>query len=107
MNLKVEIMDETKTSRRRGAALEDAILDAAWDELAERGYSGLTLEGVAKRAGMSRPVLHRRWPTRIDLAAAAMARYVASNPVSVPDLGAVRDELVLLLRQLSERVPRR
>jgi AcrR family transcriptional regulator len=103
MNLKTEVRGETWTGRRRGAALEDAILDAAWDELVERGYSGLTLEGVAKRAGTSRPVLSRRWPSRLDLAAAALARYLTSNPVSVPDLGAVRDELVLLLRQLSDR----
>ncbi|REF84532.1 TetR family transcriptional regulator [Methylovirgula ligni] len=103
MNLKTEVMNETRTGRRRGAALEDAILDAAWDELVERGYSGLTLEGAAKRAGTSRPVLNRRWPSRLDLAAAALARYITSNPVSVPDLGAVRDELILLLRQLSDR----
>lgn len=96
-------MKDAKDGRRRGAALEDAILDAAWQELTERGYSSLTLEAVAKRAGTSRPVLHRRWANRTELAAAAMARFVAANPVTVPDLGAVRDELILLLRQLSDR----
>ena len=39
--------------RRRGSALEDAILDAAWAELGERGYAATTLEAVAKRAGGS------------------------------------------------------
>ncbi len=96
-------MKDAKAGRRRGAALENAILDAAWQELTERGYSSLTLEAVAQRAGTSRPVLHRRWPSRTALAVAAMARYIASNPVTVPDLGAVRDELILLLRRLSDR----
>jgi len=91
-------------SRRRGAALEDAILDAAWAELTELGYAGMTLESVAKRAETSRPVLARRWPTRMKLATAAMGRYFALNPITVPDLGSVRDELHLVLRYLSDRV---
>ena len=91
-------------SRRRGAALEDAILDAAWAELTELGYAGMTLESVAKRAETSRPVLARRWPTRMKLATAAMGRYFARHPITVPDLGSVRDELHLVLRYLSDRV---
>jgi AcrR family transcriptional regulator len=91
------------TERRRGARLEDAILDAAWAELVERGYPGLTLEGVAKRAGTSRPVLYRRWPSRTALATAALGRHIAQNPIVVPDLGSVRDEICLLLRRMSDR----
>jgi AcrR family transcriptional regulator len=94
---------ETGKSRRRGTALEEAVLGAVWAELAERGYADMTLEAVAKRAGTSRPVLHRRWPTRMKLATAAIARYLALNPISVPDLGNVRDELCLLLRRLADR----
>jgi len=89
--------------RRRGARLEESILDAAWVELVEQGYPGLTLEGVARRAGTSRPVLYRRWPSRTALATAALGRHLAQNPVVVPDLGSVRDELCLLLRRLSDR----
>ena len=55
------------------------------------------------RAGTSRPVLHRRWPTRMKLATAAIVRHLTLNPISVPDLGSVRDEIRLLLRGLSDR----
>ncbi|MGK6320757.1 TetR/AcrR family transcriptional regulator [Sphingomonas sp. DT-204] len=96
-------MAQAKASRRRGEVLEEAILEAAWAELAERGYSGTTLERVARRAGTSRPVLHRRWKSRLELAAAAMARHFAQNPIEVPDLGSVREELAMLLRKLSDR----
>ncbi len=96
-------MKADKIGRRRGARLDDAILDAAWAELVERGYPGLTLEGVAKRAGTSRPVLYRRWPSRTALATAALGRHIAQNPTVVPDLGSVRDEICLLLRRLSDR----
>ena len=96
-------MKVDKIGRRRGARLEDAILDAAWAELVERGYPGLTLEGVAKRAGTSRPVLYRRWSSRTALATAALGRHIEQNPIVVPDLGSVRDEICLLLRRLSDR----
>lgn len=72
-------------------------------ELVEQGYPGFTLEGVARRAGTSRPVLHRRWPNRTALAVAAMARDFALNPVVVPDLGNLRGEIRLLLRRMSDR----
>ncbi len=91
-------------SRRRGEALEDAILNAAWEELIEVGYASMTLESVAKRAGTSRPVLARRWPTRTRLATAALARHYRLNPVSVPDMGSVSDELCLALRYMSNRL---
>lgn len=94
---------EAGTGRRRGAALEDAILDAAWTELMDHGYADMTLESVAQRAGTSRPVLHRRWPSRTRLATAALARYLALNPIEIPDLGSVGVEMSLLLRKLSER----
>jgi AcrR family transcriptional regulator len=94
---------EPEKSRRRGLALEEAILAAAWAELAEHGYADMTLEAVAKRAGTSRPVLHRRWPTRMKLATAAIVRHLTLNPISVPDLGSVRDEIRLLLHGLSDR----
>jgi AcrR family transcriptional regulator len=96
-------MEADKSGRRRGSRLEDAVLDAAWAELVDRGYPGLTLEGVAKRAGTSRPVLHRRWPSRTALATAALGRHIAQNPIAVPDLGSVRDEIRLLLRRMSDR----
>lgn len=94
---------ETKKGRRRGDALETAILDAAWAELLEAGYSGFTVEAVAKRAGTSRPVLARRWPSRADLAVAALAHYNRTDAVEMPDLGNVRAELIFILQKLSER----
>jgi AcrR family transcriptional regulator len=89
--------------RRRGGTLEAAILDAAWAELLEHGYAGLTMEGAAKRAGTSRPVLARRWGSRAELAVAAIRNYNKYNAVDVPDLGNVRAELVALFQKLSSR----
>ena len=61
-------MSEKKT-RRRGAMLERAILDAAWIELTQVGWSGFTIEGVAERSGAAKSVIYRRWRNRTDLIA--------------------------------------
>ncbi|GAA3598411.1 TetR/AcrR family transcriptional regulator [Nonomuraea rosea] len=79
-------------SRRRGSALEDAILDAAWDVLVEHGYHGFTYEAVAARAGTSRPVLYRRWQQRDELLLATLTRFW--QPIAVPDTGSLRDDAI-------------
>lgn len=92
-----------KLERRRGQALEHAILFAAWAELETNGYAGLTLDAVATRALTSRPVISRRWPDRAQLALAAIRHVLNANPISVPDMGAVRAEMISLLQQSRDR----
>jgi AcrR family transcriptional regulator len=94
-------MSPATRSRRRGQALDDALLDAAWDELVERGYGRFTIDGVAARAGTSRPVIYRRWPTQSDLAIAAIRHHGRNQPVATPDTGSVRGDLIALLRDAS------
>ncbi len=87
-----------KATRRRGEELENAILDAVWEELSEKGYGGLTFEGVAARARTSRAVLYRRWPTRTDLVLATIARLGRRTPRVAPDTGSLREDIIELLR---------
>src|SRR5262245_16865765 len=89
-------------TRRRGAELEEALLEAAWQELVAVGYARFTIEGVAARAGTSRPVLYRRWPDRSERAVAAVRHFGRSEPIPMPDTGSVRDDLVTLLRDASK-----
>lgn len=96
-------MAEGPNRRRRGKALEDALLRAAWDELVESGYSALTMERVAMRAGTSRAVLYRRWPGKPDLVVAAIRHHREADPLTVPDTGTLRDDLIALLRAMNER----
>lgn len=91
------IRDEAPARRRRGAELEDALLDAAWDELVENGYASFTIDAVAARAGTSRPVVYRRWPTRQELVRATVARAGARDRPATPDTGSLRGDLIALL----------
>jgi AcrR family transcriptional regulator len=88
--------------RRRGPALEQALLDAAWAELAERGYDDLTIDAVAVRAGTSRAVLYRRWPNKQELVLAALSHEAAKDAVVVPDTGSLRGDVISLLRQANK-----
>ncbi len=88
--------------RRRGEVLEKALLDAAWAELTETGYDDLTIDAVATRAGTSRAVLYRRWPTKRDLVLATLLDHVKSDAVPTPNTGSLRDDVVALLKAANE-----
>lgn len=95
-------MTDPKT-RRRGAKLEQAILDAAWAELNDVGYAALTIEAVAARAGTSKPVIYRRWPNRAELVLAAWGRQrpmAAAEPINT---GALRSDLIYLFGRIARR----
>jgi AcrR family transcriptional regulator len=59
--------------RPRDATLDAAILRAAARQLAEQGYGGLSLRGVAAAAGTTAPSLRRRFRSKRDLVLAAIS----------------------------------
>jgi AcrR family transcriptional regulator len=74
----------------------DAIA-ATLAELAERGYTALSLESIARRAGVHKTTLYRRWGTREELVLDAMLAR-ADEHISVPDTGSLRGDLLTLAR---------
>jgi AcrR family transcriptional regulator len=86
-------------TRRHGAELERAILDAAWEQLIAEGYEHFTIDTVAARARTSKPVLYRRWKTRDDLLRDAVRNRGAAEPAAIPDTGTLRGDLLALLTQ--------
>jgi AcrR family transcriptional regulator len=93
-----------RATRRRGATLEQALLDAAWTELQESGYSKLTMERVAERAGTSRAVIYRRWRNRAELVVAAMRYHQPVYSGATQDTGTLRGDVLLLLRRALARI---
>lgn len=83
--------------------MEQAILTAALEELAEVGYAGLTMERVAVRARTGKAVLYRRWPGRAELVVDACAAHRLTD-VDPPDTGALRTDVIAALRQLSAKL---
>lgn len=87
--------------RRRGAVLEKALLDAAWEELTESGYARFTMDAVVQRAGTSPSVLYRRWSDRDELVRAAIAHVLEESRIDAPDTGSLREDVLTLMREIN------
>jgi AcrR family transcriptional regulator len=82
-----------RPGRRPSARTEHAILEATRELLAEGGVQGLTVEGVAARAGIAKTTIYRRYRSRDELALAVLLDMV-EKVTAVPDLDDTRAELV-------------
>ena len=83
-----------RPGRPRNAAYDKSILGAALDLLVEKGYTGLTIDGVAARAGVGRPTIYRRWPSKAALATAALEEAIPQ--ITAPDRGSLRGDLLAI-----------
>lgn len=91
--------------RPRDAALDTAILRAAARQLAERGYAGMSMEGVAAAAGTTAPSLRRRFHGKLDLAVAAIN---AMQTVPLPPAtSAPRADALVVLENLQVNLAKR
>ena len=87
----------------RSARVRGAVLKATLEQLAETGYAALSLEGVARRAGVHKTSLYRRWGTRDSLVLDAILER-AGQWVPIPDTGSVRRDLLELARAIIANV---
>ncbi|WP_406371792.1 TetR/AcrR family transcriptional regulator [Streptomyces sp. NBC_00647] len=86
---------ERTPGRPREERVTGAVLEAVVDLVTEEGIGAVMMDAVAARAGVSKPAIYRRWPTKQDLIiAAAETRF---GVLAVPDLGDFRAELHLVL----------
>jgi AcrR family transcriptional regulator len=92
-------------TRRRGLALETAILAATLQELASVGYSALTMEGVAIAAGTGKAALYRRWSKLDDLVADAL-RSALPDPGNITLTGDTRADLLSVLTCIRDAIAR-
>jgi AcrR family transcriptional regulator len=83
--------------RPRSEASRQAILAAAIELAVETGYAGLTIEGIAARAGVGKQTIYRWWPSKADVLLEAGA-VKADRFVPVDDQGSYRADLRAFLR---------
>ena len=83
--------EPARRGRPRDTAVDQRVLDVAWDLLLSGGYAGLNVDEVAERAAVAKTTLYRRWPTKDHLAIAVVTRTI--RPVPVPDTGDLRHDL--------------
>lgn len=57
----------SRTGPKRSESIRLAVLNAADDLLVERGFDGVTIEGIAARAGVAKQTLYRWWKSKVDI----------------------------------------
>jgi AcrR family transcriptional regulator len=88
--------------RPRDPGNDAAILDAALDLLIERGAAGASIEAIARRAGVAKLTVYRRWQSKEDLLMAAL-EHARSPDTDHPRAAQSLDELVEHTAELLSR----
>jgi len=84
----------------RSESARIAVLEAADDLLVDRGFAGVTIEGIAARAGVAKQTIYRWWESKADILFDALAQDAAEF-FTVPDTGDLGADLRARLRELA------
>ncbi len=89
-------MNDVNTQKPRGrprsAAAREAILEATASLIAKGGIGAVTMEAVARIAGVGKPTIYRNWHNRETLAMAALL-HGGGPQTSVKETGSALDDL--------------
>lgn len=89
-----------RAPHRRDENARLAVLHAADDLLVERSFSGVTIEGIAARAGVAKQTIYRWWPSKVAVLLDTLVDD-ASRELAIPDTGAAIDDTRRYLRTLA------
>jgi AcrR family transcriptional regulator len=92
-----------RAGRPRDPACDAAILQAALDIFAEHGYDGVSMDGVATRAGVGKATIYRRYSSKAELVVEAV-RCGAQLEDWLPDTGDLRADLLSMMKPLLDRL---
>ncbi len=94
---------KSSPGRRRSEVSHQAILKAAAELLDEEGYVGMSIEAIARRAGVGKQTIYRWWPSK---AAVVLESYYnqVDQALSLPNTGSVAQDLTQVVRQLLQRL---
>ncbi|RDI58992.1 TetR/AcrR family transcriptional regulator [Nocardia pseudobrasiliensis] len=86
---------------QRSEKARRAVLHAIDDLLVERGFAGLTIEGIAARAGVAKQTIYRWWPSKTEILLDAFTDDAAQH-LTPPDSGDLGEDLRIHLHNLAE-----
>ncbi|MEU5882727.1 TetR/AcrR family transcriptional regulator [Spirillospora sp. NPDC047279] len=91
----------SRTGRPREARVDEAITSATRELLAEAGHHGLTMDAVARRAGIGKAAIYRRYATKQEMVLAAA---VEGTVPATPDTGSLLGDLTVLAETVVARL---
>jgi AcrR family transcriptional regulator len=90
--------------RWRSRRAESAILEATIALLAECGFAGLTIDGIAARAGVGKATIYRHWSSKAEVAVEAFRAFVP--PLDDPDTGSFAEDARAVILQMVDGLSR-
>lgn len=96
---------DPKPGRPRDPQTDQAIHRAALKLLTDKGYAGMSVEGVAAEAGVGKTTIYRRYASKEELVAGALGA-LRDNLGPLPDTGDVRSDLVEMILQMRRAIRR-
>ena len=91
-------------SNAESVDVADRILDAAATCVRHFGVHRVTLAEIARRAGVSRPTVYRRWPDTRSILAALLTARITGAWRDVPSRGTGREALVARIVAVADRL---
>src|ERR671910_330011 len=85
----------------RSEEARQAVLEAADDLLVERGFAGVTIEGIAARAGVAKQTIYRWWSSKVDVLMDTFIDDMAQH-LTPPDHGDLGRDLRVHLSRLAD-----
>ncbi|HVW40993.1 MAG TPA: TetR-like C-terminal domain-containing protein [Amycolatopsis sp.] len=92
-------MTSARRGRPRDDSVDERVLAAAVEELAEKGIAEFSITSVAARARAAKRSIYARWPRREDLILAGMSTLAAG--LVPPRTGTITGDLTILLDQVA------
>jgi AcrR family transcriptional regulator len=89
-----------RAPHRRDETARLAVLHAADDLLAERGFGAVTVEGIAARAGVAKQTIYRWWPSKVDILLDTLIEDTG-RALTIADSGSAVEETRRYLRRLA------
>ena len=96
-------MKSTKVGRPRSKKSREAILASTHELLNEKGGAGLTIEAVARRAGVGKPTIYRWWPSLADIVLEVLLRQ-ADVEIAAPTFKTLGEALGQFLRRSMQSI---
>jgi Transcriptional regulator len=90
-----------KAGRPRSHSTDSAILKATVELLCESGFSDLTMEAIATRAGVAKTTVYRRWPSKVPLVIDAVSQTITAD-LPVPNTGSLSKDIRAMLHEFVE-----
>jgi AcrR family transcriptional regulator len=99
-----QLTAERVPGRPRAPDVDQRILDATFQLMAQYGYVRMSMDAVAAEAGVTKPTIYRRWSSKLELAMASLVAYCDASRPQV--MGDTRSDLIAEMEHFRRAISR-